>query len=268
MKDHAPNACFLMETRLDREGYEKHCRELPFQNKFIVKKPYGGGGLALIWKTEVNMEVINFTDNHILARVVEDDGFAWMLTCFYGWSEASQKPKSWALLIHLRLLVDGPWCCVGDFNALLHSSEKQSKYPPPYKQMDDFRNALDVCRLADLGFVGYPFTWDNKRPGLENTKERLDRAVANSSWKEKFQVGSVTHLFSHASDHRPLLLQVEPNSRRQGRSTRGFRFEEAWLLKANCEEVINEAWSSAGTVELGLRHMQEKISRCGAILQA
>ena len=93
----------------------------------------GGGGLALIWNTEVNMEVINFTDNHILARVVEDDEFAWMLTCFYGWPEASQKPKSWALLNHLRSFVDGPWCCVGDFNAILHPSEKQSKYPPPYK---------------------------------------------------------------------------------------------------------------------------------------
>ena len=54
------------------------------------------------------MEVINFTNNHILARVVEDVGFAWMLTCFYGWSEASQKPKSWALLNHIRSFVDGP----------------------------------------------------------------------------------------------------------------------------------------------------------------
>lgn len=84
MKDQALIACFLMETRLDRDGFDIHCRELPFLNKFIVKKPYGGGGLALIWKSKVTMEVINFTDNHILARVVEDDGFAWMLTCFYG----------------------------------------------------------------------------------------------------------------------------------------------------------------------------------------
>lgn len=59
-----------------------------------MKKPHGGGGLALIWKAKVKMEVINFTDHHILARVVEEDGFVWILTCFYGWPEASQKHKS------------------------------------------------------------------------------------------------------------------------------------------------------------------------------
>ena len=80
VRDQAPITCFLMETRLDREGFNKHCSELPFPNKFIVKKPYGGGGLALIWKSKVKMEVINFMDNHILARVEEEDGLAWMLT--------------------------------------------------------------------------------------------------------------------------------------------------------------------------------------------
>ena len=95
-----------METCLDREGFDYHCRELPYPNKFIIKKPYGGGGLALIWKTNVQVEVINFTDHHILARVVEEDGFAWMLTYFYGWLEVSQKHKLWALLNRLRSFVD------------------------------------------------------------------------------------------------------------------------------------------------------------------
>ena len=31
--------CFLMETQLDKKGYAKHCRDVPFPNKFIVKKP-------------------------------------------------------------------------------------------------------------------------------------------------------------------------------------------------------------------------------------
>ncbi|XP_065625493.1 uncharacterized protein LOC136065776 [Quercus suber] len=106
--------------------------------------------------------------------------------------------------------------------------------------MDDFRNLLDDCRLADLGFVGYPFTWNNKRPVLENTQERLNRVVANTSWREKFHASSMNHLFSHASDHRPLLLHGKFDLRRRGKSTRSFRFEEAWLMKADCEEVITE----------------------------
>ena len=71
MRDKAPTVCFLMETCLDRERFDWHCRELPYKNKLIIKKPDSGGGLALIWKPKVNLDVINFTDNHVLAKVVE-----------------------------------------------------------------------------------------------------------------------------------------------------------------------------------------------------
>jgi len=91
VRDQAPTICFLMETSLDKEGFANHGRELPFLNKFIVKKPYFGGGLALLWKSEVQLDVINFTENHILVKVVKDDGFTWFLTGFYGWPEASEK---------------------------------------------------------------------------------------------------------------------------------------------------------------------------------
>ena len=73
--------------------------------------------------------MINYTDNHVLAKVIEDDGFQWFLTRFYGWPKTTQKHKSWALLRHLSLMVKGPWYCVGDFNAFLHSSEKLSIHP-------------------------------------------------------------------------------------------------------------------------------------------
>ena len=72
----------------------------------------------------MTFDVINFTDNHILAKVVEDDGFVWYLTRFYGWPEANKKWKSWALLSHLRSFIEGHWCCIGDFNAILHGFEK------------------------------------------------------------------------------------------------------------------------------------------------
>lgn len=72
--------------------------------------------------------------------------------------------------------------------------------------MEEFSLALDLCGLVDLGFRGYPFTWNNKRPGDANTRQRLDRAVANSEWKNRFLATTITHLVSHASYHLPLLL--------------------------------------------------------------
>lgn len=145
-----------------------------------MKKLNSGGGLTLLWKSDVQLDVINYTENHILAKVVEEDGFECHLTCFYGWPEASHKCKSWALLSYGATLVHGPWICMGDFNAILLSSKKKSKHPPLYKQMEEFGSTLETCKLIDIGFHGYSFTWNNKRPGESNTKVILDRAVANT----------------------------------------------------------------------------------------
>ena len=66
-----------METRLDKEGFDKLYSNLPYQNKVIVKHADSGGGLALLWKNDITMEVINFTANHVLAKVIGEDGFVW-----------------------------------------------------------------------------------------------------------------------------------------------------------------------------------------------
>ena len=107
-----------METRLDKEGFNRLYGELPYPNRIIVKNPDMGGGLALIWKEDIVFDLINFTVNHILVKVKEEDGFEWWLTCFYGWPEANLLYKSWELLEHLKTFVGGPWMCIGDFNAI------------------------------------------------------------------------------------------------------------------------------------------------------
>ena len=123
VREQAPTMCFLMETWLDKEGFEKLYGELPFPNRIIVKHPNSGGGLAVIWKNEVQLQLVNYTANHILVKVREDDGFEWWLTSFYGWPEACHQYKSWELLTHLRTFVEGPWLCIGYFNAIIQFTE-------------------------------------------------------------------------------------------------------------------------------------------------
>ena len=75
VREQAPKVCFLIETRLDKEGFKKLYDDLPSPNRIIAKNLDSGGGIALIWKNEVSLDVINFTANHVLAKVVEEDGF-------------------------------------------------------------------------------------------------------------------------------------------------------------------------------------------------
>ena len=94
-----------------------------------------------------------------------------------------------------------------------------------------------------MGFQGYKFTWNNKRPGAANTRERLDRAIVNCKWKDKFLASTLTHGFSHASYHVPIFLQTSTDRDFKGGGPRGFRFEESWLMWDDCEGVVMDSWS-------------------------
>ena len=79
-----------------------------------------------MWKNNILLEIINFTVNHVLAKITEEDGFIWYLTGFYGWPDVQQKENSWRLPKHLQTFVEGPWVVIGDCNAYLHAWEKKS----------------------------------------------------------------------------------------------------------------------------------------------
>ena len=71
-----------------------------------------------------------------------------------------------------------PWCCIGDFNELLHVQEKRGGPPRAHSLMQTFRNVLDHCGFVDLGYSGPDFTWHGHHRG-ELIWERLDRGVVN-----------------------------------------------------------------------------------------
>ena len=109
-------------------------------------------------------------------------------------------------------------------------------------QVESFRDALDDCKLEDLGYHGYPYTWNNKRPGDANTKVRLDRAMATREWRDRFPLSKLFHLSPHASDHLLVLLQTKCYAKHGANRGGGFKFEEAWLMWEECGAVIENAW--------------------------
>ena len=85
-----------------------------------------------------------------------------------------------------------PWLCCGDFNEILFNYEKEGGPPRVERCMEDFRKALEDCDLHDLGFTGDPFTWrNNHHVAASYKRERLDRAVANSTWRNNFSLVKV-----------------------------------------------------------------------------
>ncbi|KAK9951419.1 hypothetical protein M0R45_006861 [Rubus argutus] len=89
--------------------------------------------------------------------------------------------------------------------------------------------------------VAKKFTWCNNWPAGGLIQIRLDRAIVNTRWLEKWPETSVFHSPRVGSDHCPILIYSDPPF---NRGPKQFKFEASWADDEECYEVINSAWSN------------------------
>jgi hypothetical protein len=234
---------FLMETKLRKQKMEIIRSRLGFPNMIAVDSKGRSGGLAMLWGEDIHVEIQNYSQRHINGRVsIPGGGGTWMLTGFYGHPDPSKRYEAWALLTFLKNQISGPWVCLGDFNEILYSSEKWGGNTRTNSQMDAFQQVLNRCQLFDLGYKGAKYTWSNFREGSGFVKERLDRGVANTGWRDLFPDAEVCVEEVTWLDHTPLALCTERIDTKKGR-TRHFRYEAQWAMEDGYRDTIMDAWT-------------------------
>lgn len=67
--------------------------DLRYDNLLVVPCVCRAGGLAMLWKDEVNLDVQTYSLNHMNARIMNNPNSPWRLMGFYGRSEEQQKHK-------------------------------------------------------------------------------------------------------------------------------------------------------------------------------
>ena len=248
VEEKQPAVVFLMETRMNEERARGVQRALGFPNAIVVKSEGRSGGLILMWRGDVVVAEQSKSRSHIdvLLSCVNLSVVQWRFTGFYGEPRRERRKESWYLMRFLRAHSSVPWLCVGDFNEVLAAEEQIGVIEREQWQMAAFSDAVNDCRLMDLGYHGLPYTWDNRQDADRNVKARLDRALGDDKFLESFRDTEVFHIPLAKSDHCGILVEVRQKARvRPGRGRRKakpFRYENMWQRHGEYVDFVNRVW--------------------------
>jgi hypothetical protein len=202
VQTYKPCLVFICETRQSKERVQNLRYRIGMKECFHVQGDGKGGGLALYWTEEVIVDLLSFSKRHIDVHVSGGPyDHMWRGTFVYGEPKASDRHQMWSKIRQIQHRSDNPWLMMGDFNEAMWQEEHFSRTPRSERLMMDFREVLSHCDLHDIGFIGTPWTFDNKQKGERNVKVRLDRAVASPAWSAMFPEHRLRHIPSSRSDH-------------------------------------------------------------------
>ncbi|WVZ62142.1 hypothetical protein U9M48_011922 [Paspalum notatum var. saurae] len=247
-KEEGPDVLFLSETKHDGKWLDWLRWRLGLSNMVAKDSVRASGGLAVFWRKGIDLAVKSMSKYHIDMIIKEEDDFEWRFSGIYGESRSEEKEKTWDTLRTLHGSFDLPWLCAGDFNEVLFEHEKEGGLPRSETAMEGFRRVLEDCDLHDLGCVGDVFTWRNNHHSVGSyTRERLDRALANTAWRCKFPLVRVINGDPRHSDHRPVIVEVGERELRRWEGPREVlrSFEARWLEEEECAAKVEEAWNLA-----------------------
>ena len=228
-----------METKNPDEFVEKSLAWMQFPSHLLIP-PHspGGGGLALYWKSELDVSILTSCQNFIDTRI-KYAGKVFFATFLYGEPERSKRKALWETLSVFGENRSEPWFLTGDFNDIIDPSEKLGGPARQEGSFVDIRSFMAKCDLFDLKHTGNFLSWRGKRH--EHLVHcRLDRAMANSSWFEVYPFCHSEYLRFEGSDHRPLFTALDLTKKKK----RGiFRFDRRLKDNQEIKDLIKEAWN-------------------------
>lgn len=216
--------------------------------------PHGraGGGLALLWKDGIDLEIVSSCKNYFDVRLIYEGKLSYM-SFIYGDPDKKKRKQTWDYLSALALIRDAPWFATGDFNDLTGNDEKEGGPERPEGSFEDFRTFLLEGDLYDLQHSGNCFSWRGKRWNHE-VKCRLDRALANGAWSELYPSGRCEYLCYESSDHRPLVTYFEPLRKKK----KGiFRYDRSLSSNHEVLKLIEDTWMENTQLKV-----KQKVDKC------
>ncbi|GAA0165970.1 hypothetical protein LIER_40096 [Lithospermum erythrorhizon] len=143
---------------------------------------------------------------------------------------------------------------MGDFNEVLSDDEhvSQRRHRPNW-QMENFCQVVNDCRMFDLGYSGFKFTWCNNFITPNSTRARLDRCLVSNDWMDRLPQAAVKHFSTNTSDHLPLLLLWGEQTVGQNKQKNAFGLREVGFAQIEERKIGEGSFDHQGEVG-GIRY--------------
>ncbi|CAN1744115.1 LINE-1 retrotransposable element ORF2 protein, partial [Linum perenne] len=252
LQNHKPAIVVILEPRISGLRGQTVRKKIGFQNSFVVEAEGFRGGIWLMWNdADFTIRVLDSSSQFNHVSVEWELGKSCVLTLVYASPQLSRRRLLWQDLARLGRSTSLAWMALGDFNAIVDSSEKFGGAGFNRIQAQEFRDCISECGFLDMGFSGPKFTWFRK-----NLRERLDRSLCNAAWMSFFPDATNYHLERLKSDHRPLLVRLIP-SVRYNKSPRPFRFNAAWLGHDEFPSFLDLSWKRGRNICASLQGFED-----------
>lgn len=160
-----------------------------------------------MWRKDLDIQILESSTNFIHASLsFRSNPISLDCTFTYGDPVPHRRNALWHRLAGLQYRRDHPWGLIGDFNQILFPHEKDGLRPQPPALIQHFRDFLHSTELMDLELKGCKYTWQSNPKQGFITRERIDRVLANWSWRSLFPNARAIAYPSISSDHSPILF--------------------------------------------------------------
>ncbi|XP_074370861.1 uncharacterized protein LOC141712003 [Apium graveolens] len=241
--DNQVGLCALIETHVAR-GRVKNIFDRLFRSwDWISNSAYCRRGCKIVvgWNPALFDVVEIISTDQVMHCVVTDleSNYTFHCSIVYAANEHVNRREVWhSLRSYSMLTTTSPLIVMGDFNAILSSSEMQGGVESRSPAIQEFRDCVNFIEVQDIVYSGIHFTWAGSPHGVGVVK-KLDRVMANLNFLNKFVGSSVNFLPRGVSDHSPAMVNLML-CRKRGKSS--FKFNNFLAYRENFLDLVSGVW--------------------------
>lgn len=136
-----------------------------------IKANSFAAGIWILWNATVLVDILAIHPQMVHMKVCSEiNSSSFLCTVVYASPQQTKRKDLWYNLDVMENSISESWLIVGDFNSVLHDSERVGGVVQERLGCKWFQSFLFDNKIWDLGYNSPQFTWSRR-----NLSQRLDR---------------------------------------------------------------------------------------------